>query len=52
MKRMKIQNKKSNNKKYIYYFIKQEINDYKCEQQLIHSANYCPCELCDGFSPL
>jgi hypothetical protein len=50
-----IKNKKYNkqtNKKSIYNYIIQEMNDYNYEQQIINRINYCPCECCDGFLPV
>lgn len=50
---MKLKQKsKPKNKKLIYNYIIQEINDYNYEQQIINNINYCPCELCDGFLPV
>ena len=43
---------KSKNKKLIYNYIIQEIDDYNYEQQIINRINYCPCEFCDGFLPV
>ena len=43
---------KSKNKKLIYNYINQEIDDYNYEQQIINRINYCPYECCDGFLPV
>ena len=43
---------KSKNKKLIYNYIIQEIDDYNYEQQMINRINYCPYECCDGFLPV
>ena len=43
---------KSKNKKLIYNYIIQEIDDYNYEQQIINRINYCPCECYDGFLPV
>jgi hypothetical protein len=43
---------KSKNKKLIYNYIIQEIDDYNYEQQIINRINYCPYECCDGFLPV
>lgn len=43
---------KQKNKKLIYNYIGYEIDEYKYEQQIINSINYCSCECCDGFLPI
>ena len=43
---------KQANKNIIYNYVKYQVNDYHCEQQIINSASYCPCECCDGFLPI
>lgn len=43
---------KPKNKKLIYNYIIQEMDDYNYEQQIINRINYCPYECCDGFLPV
>ena len=43
---------KPKNKKLIYNYIIQEMDDYNYEQQIINRINYCSCECCDGFLPV
>lgn len=44
--------KKSKYRTQIYKYIKDEENEYKCDQTITRSKNYCPCECCDGYLPI
>ena len=46
---MKKYNKKYNKKLlYLYNIIKEELQEYKNNKEIINRKNYCSCYLCDG----